>query len=251
MVTIQGGLGFHPKGTLEVFPPINMEKKMSIFRIKLIAIFGLMAFTLSACGEKQATTDTSEVNAIYTQAAATVGAKLTQTASAYTNTPAVANTQVEQPTLGATRTPLITNTPEFTSTPLVIATKVPTAQASCDNMQFMSDVTIPDGSQVAPGSKFVKTWRIRNNGQCAWSTNYRLIFGWSSDSWTEIRTSPPAAVKLTKEVVAGGEYEVTVALTAPSRSGSYQAAFRLQNDKGYNFGTILYILFQVNGTATP
>ena len=118
-------------------------------------------------------------------------------------------------------------------------------------MSYVSDVSIPDGSQVAPGSKFVKTWRIRNNGQCTWSTSYRLIYGWSSDSWKEIKQLPPAGVNLTKAVAPGEEYEITVTLVAPVTSGIYQASFRLQNDKGFNFGTILYLLFQVNGTPTP
>lgn len=205
---------------------------------------------LSACGGKASTPDAAVVDAIYTQAAATVDAKLTQTASMFTNTPAASSTPIELPTLSATQTPLITNTPEFTTTPLLINTQVPPTQVSCDNMAYVEDVTIPDNSPVAPGSKFVKTWKIRNNGQCTWSTDYRLIYGWAAN-WPEIVAAPPGWVKLTESVAPGAEYEVSVTLTAPVKSGVYLAAFRLQNDKGYNFGTILFIQFQVNGTATP
>ncbi|OGN74370.1 MAG: hypothetical protein A2X25_05620 [Chloroflexi bacterium GWB2_49_20] len=211
----------------------------------------VLVLVLSACGGKSTTPDAASVDAIYTQAASTVGAKLTQTASVFTKTPVASPTSIELSTLSATQTPLITNTPEFTSTPLNINTQVQPTQGSCDNMSYVSDVSIPDGSQVAPGSKFVKTWRIRNNGQCTWSTSYRLIYGWSSDSWKEIKQLPPAGVNLTKAVAPGEEYEITVTLVAPVTSGIYQASFRLQNDKGFNFGTILYLLFQVNGTPTP
>jgi hypothetical protein len=206
----------------------------------------VLILVLSACGGKNSTPDTISVDAIYTQAAATVGAKLTQTASVFTNTPAVVPTS----TLSASQTPLITNTPEFTSTPLLINTQVQPTQVSCDNMAYVDDVTIPDNSTVAPGSKFVKTWKVRNNGQCTWTTSYRLIYGWAAN-WTEIVQAPPAAVAITKSVEPGAEYEVSVTLTAPVKSGVYLAAFRLQNDKGYNFGEILFIQFQVNGTATP
>jgi len=215
---------------------------------QLWTVPAILVFVLSACGGNPAATQTSNVDAIYTQAAETVAAKLTQTAAVFTSTPIFTPTATMQ---SVTQTPLITNTPEFTSTPLKINTQVPPTQASCDNMIYVSDVTIPDGSQVAPGSKFVKTWRIRNNGQCTWTTGYRLIYGWSSDSWKEIKNSPPGNVKITTSVAPGAEYDISISLTAPVTTGSYMAAFRLQNEKGYNFGTILTLLFQVNGTPVP
>lgn len=210
----------------------------------------VLILILSACGGNASTPDTAAVDAIYTQAAGTVGAKLTQTASMFTHTPAASSTPIELPTLSITQTPLITNTPEFTATPLLINTQAPPTQVSCDNMAYVNDVTIPDNSSVAPGSKFVKTWKIRNNGQCTWSTSYRLIYGWAAN-WPEIVQAPPARVDIKESVEPGAEYEVSVTLTAPVKSGVYLAAFRLQNDKGYNFGTILFVQFQVNGTATP
>jgi len=210
----------------------------------------VLVLVLSACGAKTSTPDAASVDAIYTQAAATVGAKLTQTASMFTKTPESTPTSSELPTLSATQTPLITNTPEFTATTLLVNTQVPPTQVSCDNMAYVDDVTIPDNSPVAPGSKFVKTWKVRNNGQCTWTTSYRLIYGWAAN-WPEIVQAPPGYVVLTKAVEPGAEYEVSVTLTAPVKSGVYLAAFRLQNDKGYNFGTILFVQFQVNGTATP
>ena len=41
--------------------------------------------------------------------------------------------------------------------------------------QFIADVSIPDGTVLAAGSPFVKTWRVKNTGTCAWE-NYKLIF---------------------------------------------------------------------------
>lgn len=229
-------------------PGFRMENIMTRFTKPFWAVSTILIFVLSACGGNPAATEAANVDIIYTQAAITVAAKLTQTASMFTNTPLVSPT-ITNP--AATQTPLITDTPQFTTTPLVINTQVPTAQNSCDNMIYVADETIPDGSQVPAGSTFVKSWRIRNNGQCTWNTSYRLIYGWASDSWKEIKKSPPVGVKLTSSVAPGAEYTISVSLTAPTTSGSYMAAFRLQNDKGYNFGTILYVLFQVNGTPAP
>ena len=210
----------------------------------------ILMLVLSACGGKTSTPDPASVDAIYTQAAATVGAKLTQTASMFTNTPQASPTTNELSIPSATQTPLITNTSEFTSTPLLVNTQALPTQDSCDNMAYVADVTIPDDSTVAPGSKFVKTWKVRNNGQCTWTTSYRLIYGWAAN-WPEIVAAPPASVAITNSIEPGAEYEVSVTLTAPIKSGVYLAAFRLQNNKGYNFGTILFVQFQVNGTATP
>jgi len=230
--------------------PAGMENVM-IRLIKPIWITSTaLLLVLSACGGKNSTPDTASVDAIYTQAAATVGAKLTQTASMFTNTPQASPTTNELTIPSITPTPLIANTSEVTGTPFLIKTQVPPTQDSCDNMAYVADVTIPDDSTVAPGSKFIKTWKVRNNGQCTWTTGYRLIYGWAAN-WPEIVAAPPANVAITKSVEPGAEYEVSVTLTAPIKSGVYMAAFRLQNDKGYNFGTILYVQFQVSGTATP
>ena len=33
---------------------------------------------------------------------------------------------------------------------------------------FLADVTIPDNTVIPPGTSFVKTWKLRNDGNCAW-----------------------------------------------------------------------------------
>src|SRR5665648_140996 len=105
--------------------PAGMENVM-IRLIKPIWITSaILMLVLSACGGKTSTPDPVSVDAIYTQAAATVGAKLTQTASMFTNTPQASPTSNEPSIPSATQTPLITNTPEFTGTPLLVNTQVP------------------------------------------------------------------------------------------------------------------------------
>ena len=37
--------------------------------------------------------------------------------------------------------------------------------------QFVADVTIPDGTNFAPGTAFKKTWRLKNIGTNAWNSN--------------------------------------------------------------------------------
>jgi hypothetical protein len=49
---------------------------------------------------------------------------------------------------------------------------VPTDPAGADDATFEGDVTIPDGSVVAPGQTFTKVWQLRNNGSVRWQGRY-------------------------------------------------------------------------------
>ncbi|MFC2028755.1 NBR1-Ig-like domain-containing protein [Chloroflexota bacterium] len=213
-------------------------------RYPLLLMVIIALVFLSACGNQTSTQDPDNAAAIYTQAAETVGANLTMTAvlkKTATSTPS----SLPAATLSVTETPLITSTPEITNTSL------PPTEGSCDDMAYLSDVTISDGSLISPGTQFIKTWRIKNTGQCTWSTAYHLVYGWASDNWESIKAFPPAAVYLTQSVAPGEEMEISITLTAPSGSNSYNASFRLQNANGYNFGTILTLVFEVEGTPAP
>jgi hypothetical protein len=208
---------------------------------------------LSACGT--AATPTQDTAALYTQLAATVLANLTQTAEAASSTPAITdtppatNTPLLSPTpLSGTpsvtpdrfatpsNTPLLSPTPgpgTPTATPLTLATLRPPSQAACDNAAFVKDVTIPDGTTVSPGQVFVKTWEFTNLGPCTWTTDYVLIFGWATDgtNWNEM-----APRNFTSEIKPGDTLDISITLHAPTKVGGYAAWYRLQNDKGYNFG---------------
>src|SRR5512139_2542591 len=72
--------------------------------------------------------------------------------------------------------------------------------------QYIADVTIPDGTVLAPGSPFVKTWRVNNNGTCIWE-NYKLIFAAGNQmngpaSVTVNNTPPGATTDVTVNLVA-------------------------------------------------
>ena len=55
---------------------------------------------------------------------------------------------------------------------MLISQSVPRALAAtyCDQAQFVSDLTVPDGSSFAPGATFTKTWRLKTIGTCTWTT---------------------------------------------------------------------------------
>jgi hypothetical protein len=106
-----------------------------------------------------------------------------------------------------------------------------TQPATCDRARFVRDVTVPDGTDFAPGEKFTKTWRLLNTGTCPWTANYALIFV-DGD-----RLGAPDVLKFTdRDVPPGAEVDVSVELTAPGDTGEFQADFQLQNASGQKFG---------------
>ena len=57
-------------------------------------------------------------------------------------------------------------------TPLYTQIVVPGLPPACQyRATFLGDVTLPDNAVVAVGAPFVKTWRLRNDGTCAWGPN--------------------------------------------------------------------------------
>jgi len=165
---------------------------------KTITILALAGLILSACGGQTQTTE----------APAVVPATTEPPAPPPTNTAteAVVPVTLETPTPSVTPTELVPNNP-----------------ADCVNKaSFVSDVTIPDNSNVNAGAAFTKTWRIRNAGTCIWWSGYKLTH-YSQDAM-----SAPASVPL--PVTNPGEtVDISIDLVAPSAPGTYQGNFVVKN----------------------
>jgi hypothetical protein len=97
-------------------------------------------------------------------------------------------------------------------------------------MTFIADVTIPDGMIVAPGSKFTKTWRVRNDGNCVWDRNYSLTFA-QGDS-----LGAPTNIPLTSSVVPGQSVDFSIDMVAPTTLGNYFSYWRISTPYGGSFG---------------
>ena len=155
------------------------------------------------------------------------------------------------PTLPPTDTPTEEVLPvtEETPTPLPTATEfVPDNPADCVNKAtFVSDVTIPDNSNVNAGSSFVKTWRVQNAGTCIWWSGYTL------SHYSEENLGAPASVPL--PVTNPGETaDISVYLVAPNVAGKYQGNFVIKNPTGLimqvDDDSRLWVIINVSGTAT-
>ncbi|MEB2333755.1 MAG: NBR1-Ig-like domain-containing protein [Anaerolineaceae bacterium] len=132
---------------------------------------------------------------------------------------------------GSVPPPTATETPSTavpTNTPAPITPTIP--PSSCDKVQFIADVTVPDGSTYAPGAAFTKTWRLKNVGSCAWTTSYQLVF------YNGEQMSALASAAFPRNVEVGQTIDISVNMTAPSAAGSYRGYWMFKNASGALFG---------------
>jgi hypothetical protein len=105
--------------------------------------------------------------------------------------------------------------------------------------RFVRDVTMPDGSEIAPCSTFVKSWRVRNDGAKDWPDGCHLVCAGGDNLLPKngddfvLRHPVPATA-------AGDEVELSLELCAPSATGRHVGYFRLENPVGGYFGQRLW-----------
>lgn len=159
---------------------------------------------------------------------------------------AAAQTVQAQLTLDAAGTPTTTATPSPTSTVVIAPTTAvaATSTSNCDVAQFVTDVTIPDGTIKAPGEAFTKTWRFKNVGTCSWTPSYAIVFS-SGNSM-----SGPATQALTGNVNPGQTVDISVNLTAPGAPGDYTGYWKLRNASGVLFAQF-YVQIKVQNALPP
>ena len=180
-----------------------MEKKTHPFTLLIV-----IALFLSACNLPSKNNDEDVAS---TAAAQTVEALLSATPVSGIATPSFTPLPVP-----ATLTP--NPLPGITNTPLATAT------TNCNVAQFITDVTIPDGTIMAPNEAFNKKWRLKNIGTCAW-TGFSLIFD-SGDAM-----SGPAT-KAISTLNPGQEVDLDVNLIAPATVGTYRGYWRINTNTG-------------------
>lgn len=164
------------------------------------------------------------------------------TAEALAQTLAAQATGIFQQTLAAFQTavPTASPSPAPSALPTAIPTiarsatpaLTPTDNPNCNRVAagVPFDVTIPDDSPMQPGQRFIKTWRLVNNGACKWTRLYALVF---------FSGNPMGAIQsqyLTVEVLPGGQVELSVEMFAPHETGFYQSNWMLMAPGGELFG---------------
>ncbi|MFN3307929.1 MAG: NBR1-Ig-like domain-containing protein [Anaerolineales bacterium] len=188
--------------------PTKFLRSLILMTILLIAGCG---------GGKEATPDPQ---AVLTAAAETANAKMTELALA---TPIPTDTPIPTPT--DTLAPTNTLPPPTTAAPTQ-----PAGSAVAERVEFVADVTIPDGTVFAPNQAFTKTWRLKNAGTTTWTTAYSLIF------FSGEKMGAPSAVPLPDNVPPNATVDVSVPMISPGAPGQYIGYYMLRNPQGKNFG---------------
>ncbi len=239
---------------------------------KSIWLAGTMILTvvLSACNMGATPPPTQDPGAIQTEA---FGAVLTQAALGQTQTaqalpPTAQPSNTPQPTatssgliptaaLFGTNTPFAFNTQQPGLTPLVLPSVAPTAGAystlpttnGCNDAWFVSESAPLDGSTLLAGKELTKSWDFLNTGTCVWDEGYSFTFR------KEYSTSPENAVlgyygkdefisKLDTFTKPGETRTFSIKFTVPRKLGDYVWAFKMKDDAGNLFGSLVFIKFK-------
>jgi len=100
--------------------------------------------------------------------------------------------------------------------------------------RFVSDVTIPDGTEMHADQPFNKIWRLRNEGVASWPAGTQLTF----IGGDQLQTTDSVAVPC---LAPAQEVDVAVDMKAPSKPGRYVGYWRLGQPDGSRFGQRVWV----------
>ena len=155
-----------------------------------------------------------------------------------------ASTPAATPSAAASATQAVIRVETPTLPPTATDTPTPTATPPCsDNLIFLNDVTVPDGSQFLPGQPIDKQWSVRNAGNCDWGPDYRLVLvsGNALGPRSEVALYPARA---------GAEAVIQIPMVAPQEPGPYTGRWQARDPNGQKFGNVFFIKIEVVGLPT-
>jgi len=107
--------------------------------------------------------------------------------------------------------------------------------------RFVRDVSIFDGTQMAPATRFTKIWRLKNSGELPWPPGTRMLFVGGDQMTAEMSVPLSRATP----VMPGEEVDVDVEMIAPREHGRYLGYWRLMGPRGRKFGQRVWCHVQV------
>jgi hypothetical protein len=187
--------------------------------MKNVIILSLILLLLTACVAEETLAPTPTLDAMELEKTAIHLATLD-----HVQTQAIIPTQTLEPAFTWTPAPTLDRTRPSNNTP--------TAEKACNIAAagHPFDVTVPDGTLMAPGETFSKTWRLENEGNCAWNRQYAVTF-FSGNSMEALQNQ-----FLAGEVAPGEVIDITVDMKAPEEPGVYQGNWMLIDPQGELFG---------------
>ena len=122
------------------------------------------------------------------------------------------------------------------SAPTIVPTLlIPTPTLPCtNNLTYVNDLTIPDGTSVSAGQSIDKQWLVTNSGTCNWDAHYRLKLndGDAMGVATELALYPARA---------GAQATLRILFTAPQGAGTYRSAWQAISPDGVAFGDTVFV----------
>jgi hypothetical protein len=148
-------------------------------------------------------------------------------------------TVFQPPTLAAADAAISTQPP-----PSSVERATPT-QTCTNQLNYIEDLSIPDGSPFPPGASLDKRWKVENSGTCNWDGRYRLQL-----------TAGPALNAQAEQALyparAGSQAEIRIEFKAPQEPGVYRSAWQAFDPSGQPFGDPVFIEIDVvQPTAYP
>jgi len=116
-------------------------------------------------------------------------------------------------------------------TPVPTTAPTEAAGAKCFQFDFLGDVNFPPGTVVKPGTKFSKTWTVKNTGTCEWTRDYDLVLAGGEAFGTNKRGDIP------REVLPGETIDLTIYdMVAPKTEGTYYSYWMIAAPDGARIG---------------
>lgn len=190
----------------------------------VLALVAVASLTLAACSSSNAT-PTKDPQMVYTEAAVTVAAGLTQTALAQ---PSSTPTETPEPTATVTQTQAATATSAVTNAAL--SPSATAAVSSGDKAEWVTQ-SPADGTTMYPGQDFTLVWTVKNVGTTTWTTDYQVRFYLGS----AVLRFNAADTRFAKEVKPGESLDISLSMEAPQNGGDYLSQWVLTNKDGANF----------------
>ena len=142
----------------------------------------------------------------------------------------------------ATETPLPTETPS--PTPTSTPNRTATALAACvPKAEIVEEGTVGP-TILTPGQEFVRTWEMRNTGDCSWPTDVDVV---------RVSGSEVEIVEQTRVLPLGPGKSMTLAIayTAPEDYGTYESTWQLKAPGSGPFGEKFVVTWEVGPAPTP
>ncbi|MCJ7714999.1 MAG: NBR1-Ig-like domain-containing protein [Anaerolineales bacterium] len=150
----------------------------------------------------------------------------------------IAGCQAEVPASTGTPEPLFippSSGPASEQNQVALPPAPPTQQGNCENqLRYLEDLTIPDGTEVLPEEKITKRWLIINEGSCNWDQSYslQLISGLALGAKKYQDLYP---------VRQGSRAVLEITFNAPENPGRYNTWWQAFDASGKRFGDPIYM----------